>query len=86
MKTEKKIDKPINFDDFSSNYEDKILKSFGNIDSNVSYYHSGKAKITKRFAMFALKDTKPGEPLLLHDEPIYLNNKIIGRNFTFHHP
>ena len=44
----KKIDKPINFDDFSSNYEDKILKSFGSIDSNVNYYHSGKAKIAKR--------------------------------------
>mgnify|MGYP000876598678 CR=1 FL=1 len=48
MKIEKKNDKHINFDDFSSNYEDKILKSFGNIDSNVSYYHSGKAKIAKR--------------------------------------
>jgi len=44
----KKNDKPINFDDFSSDYENKILKSFGNIDSNVSYYHSGKAKIAKR--------------------------------------
>ena len=31
MKKEKKINKLINFDDFSSNYEDKILKSFGNI-------------------------------------------------------
>ena len=48
MKPEQKIDKSINFDDFSSNYEDKILKSFENIDSNVSYYHSGKAKIAKR--------------------------------------
>ena len=48
MKTMKKNDKPINFDDFSSDYENKILKSFGNIDSNVSYYHSGKAKIAKR--------------------------------------
>jgi SAM-dependent methyltransferase len=43
-----KNDKSINFDDFSSDYESKILKSFGNIDSNVSYYHSGKAKIAKR--------------------------------------
>jgi len=48
MKTKKKNDKSINFDDFSSDYENKILKSFGNIDSNVSYYHSGKAKIAKR--------------------------------------
>ena len=27
--------------------------------------------------MFRLKDTKPGEPLLLHDEPIYLDKKIM---------
>ena len=48
MKTKKKNDKSINFDDFSSDYENKILTSFENIDSNVSYYHSGKAKIAKR--------------------------------------
>ena len=46
-----------------------------------------KEKIKSRFAMFTLKDTKPGEPLLLHDEPIYLENKIIGRstsgNYSF---
>ena len=44
-------------------------------------------KIKSRFAMFTLKDSKPGEPLLLHDEPIYLDNKIIGRstsgNYSF---
>ena len=37
--------------------------------------------------MFTLKDSQPGEPLLLHDEPIYLENKIIGRstsgNYSF---
>ena len=37
--------------------------------------------------MFTLKDSKPGEPLLLHEEPIYLENKIIGRttsgNYSF---
>ena len=37
--------------------------------------------------MFALKDSKPGEPLLLHDEPIYLNDRIIGKstsgNYSF---
>ena len=48
MKKKQKINKSVNFDDFSTNYEDKILKSFGNIDNNVSYYHSGKAKIAKR--------------------------------------
>jgi 4-methylaminobutanoate oxidase (formaldehyde-forming) len=37
--------------------------------------------------MLSLKDSKPGEPLLLHDEPIYLKDKIIGvttsGNFSF---
>ena len=28
--------------------------------------------------MFVLKDSKPGNPLLLHEEPIYLEDKIIG--------
>ncbi len=44
-------------------------------------------KIKKRFSMFTLDDSKPGEPLLLHDEPIYIDNKIIGRstsgNYSF---
>ena len=37
--------------------------------------------------MLILKDSKPGEPLLLHDEPIYNDKGIIGRttsgNFSF---
>ena len=37
--------------------------------------------------MFTLKDNQPGKPLLLHDEPIYLEDKIIGRttsgNYSF---
>jgi 4-methylaminobutanoate oxidase (formaldehyde-forming) len=37
--------------------------------------------------MLTLTDSKPGEPLMLHDEPIYLEGKIIGRttsgNFSF---
>ena len=28
--------------------------------------------------MLTLKDNKPGQPLLLHEEPIYLKNKIVG--------
>ena len=44
-------------------------------------------KVSRRFAMFTLKNNKPGEPLLLHDEPIYLDDKIIGRttsgNYSF---
>ena len=37
--------------------------------------------------MLTLKDSKPGEPLMLHDEPIYLEGQIIGRttsgNYSF---
>ena len=44
-------------------------------------------KIDRKFVMFILKDNKPGKPLLLHDEPIYIDDKIIGRstsgNYSF---
>ena len=44
-------------------------------------------KQEKQMMMFVLKDNKPGEPLLLHEEPIYLEDKIIGRttsgNYSF---
>jgi glycine cleavage system aminomethyltransferase T/glycine/D-amino acid oxidase-like deaminating enzyme len=36
-------------------------------------------KLDRRFVMLALKESKPGEPLLLHEEPIYLDDKIIGK-------
>ena len=46
-----------------------------------------KKKINTRFIMFTLEESKPGEPLLLHDEPIYLEDKIIGKstsgNYSF---
>ena len=46
-------------------------------------------KPTKQFIMLSLKDSKPGEPLLLHDEPIYMEDKIIGRttsgNYSFNY-
>ena len=46
-----------------------------------------KEKISNRFAMFTLKESEPGKPLLLHDEPIYIDDKIIGRstsgNYSF---
>jgi 4-methylaminobutanoate oxidase (formaldehyde-forming) len=46
-------------------------------------------KLNKRFVMLALKESKPGEPLLLHEEPIYLNDKIIGKttsgNYSFNY-
>jgi len=44
-------------------------------------------KIDKKLIMLALIDSKPGEPLMLHDEPIYKSDKIIGRttscNYSF---
>ena len=44
-------------------------------------------KIDRKFAMFVLKNNEPGKPLLLHDEPIYKEDKIIGRttsgNYSF---
>ena len=36
-------------------------------------------KVKTRFSMFTLKESEPGKPLLLHDEPIYLKDKIVGR-------
>ena len=44
-------------------------------------------KLSKKFIMLVLKESKPGKPLLLHDEPIYLDKEIIGRttsgNYSF---
>ena len=44
-------------------------------------------KVDRKFAMFTLKINKPGMPLMLHDEPIYLKDQIIGRttsgNYSF---
>ena len=46
-------------------------------------------KQDKRFIMLSLKDNIPGHPLLLHEEPIYLDEKIIGRttsgNYSFNY-
>ena len=39
--------------------------------------------------MLSLKNCNPGHPLLLYEEPIYLNDKIIGRttsgNYSFNY-
>ena len=41
----------------------------------------------KRLLMFVLDNTTPGNPLLLHDEPIYYDGKIVGEitssNYSF---
>ena len=48
-----------------------------------------KNKIKKRMAMFTLKNSKPGLPLLLHDEPIYCEGNIVGKttsgNYSFYY-
>ena len=48
-----------------------------------------KNKIKKKIITLSLKNSKPGLPLMLHDEPIYLGNKIIGRttsaNYSFNY-
>ena len=46
-------------------------------------------KFSKQFIMLSLKKSEPGKPLLLRDEPIYLEDKIIGRttsgNYSFNY-
>ena len=44
-------------------------------------------KLKKQFVMLTLQNSEPGKPLMLHDEPIYLDGNIIGRttsaNYSF---
>ena len=46
-------------------------------------------KSEKRFIMLSLAESNPGYPLLLNEEPIYLEDKIIGRttsgNYSFNY-
>ena len=46
-------------------------------------------KIKKKMVMLTLKNSQPGSPLLLHDEPIYCEGKIVGRttsgNYSFNY-
>jgi len=46
-------------------------------------------KSNKKLVMLILKNSKPGKPLLLHDEPIYDDKDIIGRttsgNYSFNY-
>ncbi len=46
-------------------------------------------KVKKKMVILTLKDSKPGSPLLLHDEPILNKGKIIGRttsgNYSFNY-
>ena len=46
-------------------------------------------KLDKRFVMLTLEESLPGKPLLLHEEPIYLKNEIVGKttsgNYSFNY-
>jgi len=54
-----------------------------------SLFNKKGAKIKKKLIILSLKKSKPGFPLLLHDEPIYSDGKIIGRttsgNYSFNY-
>ena len=43
----------------------------------------------KQFINFVMENSRPGKPLMLHDEPIYYKNKIVGEttssNFSFNY-
>ena len=46
-------------------------------------------KQNRRFVMLSLKSSTPGQPLLMHEEPIYLDDEIIGKttsgNYSFNY-
>ena len=69
---------------FAISYKKKI-----NFIGKESLLKIKEKKKNKRFIMLSLIDSKPGSPLLLHEEPIYLKNKIIGRttsgNYSFNY-
>ena len=57
-------------------------------DDFVGKDYLKKKKIyLKKLAMFTINDAEPGNPLTLHDEPIFLENKIVGEstsgNYSF---
>ncbi|WP_440644152.1 FAD-dependent oxidoreductase, partial [Candidatus Pelagibacter sp. HIMB123] len=68
------------------NFTISYKKNFNFIGKNALLKIKDKP-LEKRMMMFTLKDSKPGQPLLLHEEPIYLDDKIIGRttsgNYSF---
>ena len=47
------------------------------------------SNLKKKFVILSLKESKPGFPLILHDEPIYYEGKIVGRttsgNYSFNY-
>ena len=74
---------------FNLSSEDNIFHTFRTPEFHENISKIKDKKITRRFVMLSLKNSKPGTPLLLHDEPIYLEDEIIGRttsgNFSFNY-
>ena len=70
--------------DFTISYK----KNINFIGRDILLRTKDKKQI-KKFVMLSLKDKNPGNPLLIHEEPIYLDNKIIGRttsgNYSFNY-
>ena len=70
--------------DFTISYKKEI-----NFIGKNSLLKIREKKQDKRFIILSLVNSKPGTPLLLHEEPIYLNDKIIGRttsgNYSFNY-
>ena len=65
---------------FKKNYDFVGKQALLKIDKN---------KVKKKFIMLTLNNTKPGEPLALHFEPIYVDGKICGNttsaNYSFNY-
>ena len=70
------------------NFAISFKKNFDFIgkDSLLKINQSG---VKKKFIMLTLDNTKPGEPLALHFEPIYIDGKICGNttsaNYSFNY-
>ena len=52
----------IDFDDFAEKYKDYLSDSLKSIDSNTSYYHESKVKITKREINFDKSSAVQAKP------------------------
>jgi glycine cleavage system aminomethyltransferase T len=69
---------------FAISYKKEI-----NFIGKESLFKLKDKKLNRRFIMLSLKNCKPGAPLLLYEEPIYLGDKIIGRttsgNYSFNY-
>ena len=84
---QKKIDfKPKNFDELNKAVLRETPEEWKNYDSIIQPPLNLKEK---KMVMLTFKDSQPGSPLLLHDEPIYYNSKIVGRttsgNYSFNY-